>query len=88
MSGRHNRDMQERRSAQRHRTFKGGSISFDRFAGLECVVRNLSIGGACLEIDCPGCLPDDFSLIIRPENVRRSCHLVWRGDNRLGVSFS
>lgn len=88
MAGRHNRGMQERRTAQRHRTFKGGSIAFDRFAGIECVVRNLSTGGACLEIDCPGSLPDDFSLIIRPENVRRTCRLVWRGDHRLGVRFS
>jgi hypothetical protein len=80
--------MQDRRHVQRHRTFKGGSISFDRYAGIDCVVRNLSEGGACLEVDCPGSLPDEFSLIIRPENVRRSCHLVWRGDQRLGVRFS
>jgi hypothetical protein len=79
--------MQERRTALRHRTFKGGSISFDRFAGIECVVRNLSDGGACLELDCPGSLPDDFNLVIRPENLRRSCYLVWRGDHRLGVRF-
>jgi hypothetical protein len=80
--------MQERRASRRYRTFKGGSISFDRFAGIECVVRNLSDGGACLELDCPGSLPADFSLIIRPENVRRSCRLVWRGEHRLGVCFS
>lgn len=80
--------MQDRRTEPRHRTFKGGSISFDRFAGIECVVRNLSRGGACLELDCPGSLPGDFSLIIRPENVRRACHLVWRSDHRLGVRFS
>ena len=79
---------QDRRSAPRHRTFKGGSISFARFAGIECVVRNLSASGACLEMDCPGSLPEDFSLIIKPENVRRACHLVWRSDHRLGVRFS
>ncbi|MGN6570688.1 MAG: PilZ domain-containing protein [Pseudolabrys sp.] len=80
--------MQDRRSAPRHRTFKGGSISFDLFAGIECVVRNLSETGACIEMDCPGSLPQDFSLVIKPENTRRACHLVWRTDNRLGVRFS
>ena len=80
--------MQDRRQIQRHRTFKGGSISFERYAGIDCVVRNLSERGACLELDCPGSLPDDFSLIIRPENVRRTCRLVWRAERRLGVRFS
>lgn len=80
--------MLERRGTQRHRTFKGGSISFDRYAGIECVVRNLSARGACLELDSPGSVPEDFSLIIRPENIRRSCHLVWRAEHRLGVRFS
>jgi hypothetical protein len=80
--------MQERRQIHRHRTFKGGSISFDHYGGIDCVVRNLSERGACLELDCPGSVPDEFSLIIRPENVRRACHLVWRGDHRLGVRFS
>ena len=79
---------QDRRTAPRHRTFNGGAISFDRFGGIECVVRNLSVNGACIELDCPGSLPEDFSLIIRPENIRRACHLVWRTDHRLGVRFS
>ena len=79
---------QDRRSTPRHRTFKGGSISFDRFAGIECVVRNISDTGACIEMDCPGSVLQDFSLIIRPENIRRVCHLVWRGDHRIGVRFS
>ncbi len=77
----------ERRTALRHRTFKGGSIAFDQFVGIECVVRNLSEQGACLELDCPGSVPNDFRLIIRPENIRRACRLVWRNEHRLGVRF-
>jgi hypothetical protein len=82
------RMQQDRRVAPRRRTFKGGSISFDGFAGIECVVRNLSETGACIETDCPGSLPEDFSLVIRPENVRRACRLVWRNEQRLGVRFA
>jgi len=39
-------------------------------------------------VDCPGSLPDDFRLVIRPENIHRTCHLVWRTEQRLGVQFS
>ena len=42
--------MEERRKIQRHRTFKAGSIGFNRAAGIDCRVRNLSPAGACLEV--------------------------------------
>jgi len=79
--------MVERRTAPRHRTFKGGSISFAGAGGIECVVRNLSAAGACLEVASPIGIPDEFDLIIRPEYQRRRCHLVWRKAQRIGVRF-
>ena len=79
--------MVERRTTPRHRTFKGGSISFPGAAGIECVVRNLSAAGACLDVASPIGIPDDFDLIIRPEYQRRHCHLVWRKAQRIGVHF-
>ncbi|HEV2631397.1 MAG TPA: PilZ domain-containing protein [Pseudolabrys sp.] len=79
--------MVERRTTPRHRTFKGGSISFTGAAAIECVVRNLSAAGACLEVMSPIGIPEDFDLIIRPEYKRHHCHLVWRKAQRLGVRF-
>ena len=79
--------MIERRTSPRHRTFKGGSISFAGAAAIECVVRNLSPAGACLEVASPIGIPDDFDLIIRPEYQRRHCRLVWRKAQRIGVRF-
>lgn len=79
--------MVERRTSPRHRTFKGGSISFAGAGGIECVVRNLSAAGACLEVASPIGIPDEFDLIIRPEYQRRRCHLVWRKAQRIGVRF-
>jgi hypothetical protein len=78
----------EKRKSIRHRTFKAGVVSFGFATGIECIVRNISEGGACLEIDASICLPDDFSLLIKPECLKRSCHLAWRGAGRTGVQFA
>ena len=77
----------ERRKSQRLRTLKSGSVTFGFVPGIECTVRNLSSGGACLEFDRRASLPGDFSLLIKPECVRRTCRLVWQSHARAGVQF-
>ena len=79
--------MEERRSTPRHRTLKGGSIIFGLAAGVDCVIRNLSDKGASLEVESPVGIPDDFSLLIRPETIKRNCRVKWRSANRIGVHF-
>lgn len=79
--------MTERRKAQRMRTFKSGSVTFGFVPSIECLVRNMSSGGACLELERRATLPDDFSLLIKPECVRRTCRLVWQSSSRAGVQF-
>ena len=76
------------RSAPRHRTLKGGSVSFDG-GGCECTVRNLSFTGAHLEIENenPIKLPDFFTLIIRPEYLKRDCQVIWRKGKSIGIRF-
>jgi len=77
----------ERRGAQRHRVFKGGTISFVPASSLDCVVRNISTTGACLEIGSPVLIPHDFMLAIRPESLQRPCHVAWCGGRRIGIRF-
>jgi hypothetical protein len=79
--------MEERRKVQRHRTLKAGSIAFNRAAGIDCRVRNLSPVGACLEVASPVGIPDDFILLIGSDRLKQSCHVVWRIGARLGVEF-
>src|SRR4051812_25474614 len=78
----------ERRREPRHRIFKGGSISYDHATGAECTLRNISNGGACLEVEAASRIPNQFTLMIRPERTIRSCRVIWRSVTRLGVSFS
>jgi PilZ domain-containing protein len=77
----------ERRRAPRHRTFKGGTISFVPAGSIDCVVRNISTTGACLELAGPAGIPHDFMLVIKPECLQRSCHMVWCEALRMGVRF-
>lgn len=76
-----------RRRALRSRTYKSGTISLGD-GSVDCLVRNLSATGACLEIKGPAAVPDDFKLVIKPENLFRTCKVVWRERHQVGVLFS
>lgn len=79
--------MDEKRMLQRHRTLKAGSIIFNRAAGIDCCVRNLSPAGACLEVASQVGIPDEFVLVIDVDHVRQPCHVIWRSPTRMGVEF-
>jgi hypothetical protein len=68
--------MSNNRQAQRLRTFKGGLIIFGVAAAIDCTIRNMSETGACLEVGNPLGIPDDFTLLIKPEVVKRNCHIA------------
>lgn len=77
----------ERRRAQRRRTLKTGSISFNRAGGIDCRVRNLSPAGALLEVASQVGIPDNFVLVISSDHIKQPCHVIWRSECRIGVSF-
>jgi len=78
---------EERRKVARRRIYKAGSIAFNRAAGIDCCVRNLSPLGACLQVESPVGIPDDFVLVIGSEHATHPCHVIWRMGTRLGVEF-
>jgi hypothetical protein len=79
--------MVEQRKSQRHRTLKTGTITFDRGAGIDCIIRNVSQEGACLEIASPVGIPDDFLLVMISDKAQRQCQVAWRSARRIGVNF-
>lgn len=79
--------MKDNRAAPRHRTFKGGRISQEGFSVLDCVIRNISATGACVEVVNQKSIPDEFELVITQDNAVRRCRVVWRAGNRIGVQF-
>jgi hypothetical protein len=74
--------MDEHRQSPRQRILKAGMISFDRSAGIDCVMRNVSDTGACLEIESPVGIPNDFTLVINKDAVKRPCRVVRTADWR------
>ena len=78
--------MIEKRAAQRYRVFKGGTITFEN-SGIACTVRNMSDGGAAIDLESPVILPQSFTLSISRDNFVRNCRAVWRNDKRIGLAF-
>jgi PilZ domain len=75
---------------------KVGSISFNRAAGIDCRLRNLSPAGACLDVASQVGIPDDFvlvvsydkfNLVVSYDKFNAPCRIIWRSDSRIGVQF-
>lgn len=79
--------MDEQRSSARQRTLKAGTIAFDRAAGIDCLLRNISKTGACLEVASPIGVPETFILVVEKDGLKRSCRVAWRSARRIGVWF-
>jgi PilZ domain-containing protein len=79
----------ERRTDQRTRTLKAGKIIFNhRSSVINCTIRNLSHGGACLQVTTLVGIPDQFDLTIEPEHSTHGCTVMWKSGTRLGVAFN
>ncbi len=81
--------MEERRHKDRQRTLKSGKIVFnDKRSVVDCLIRNLSGSGACLQINSANGIPEKFELQIQGTRNLRPCRTVWVTDTRLGIEFS
>jgi hypothetical protein len=80
--------VEERRKRARRRVLKGAQIVFaHRGAAIDCAVRNLSDGGACLKVFSPVGIPDTFELRLDLDSVR-CCRVVWRKATQIGIEFT
>jgi hypothetical protein len=79
--------MEERRKTPRRKTLKAGMIiTYDHFSTVNCVVRNVSEGGAKIEVPAAVPLSGRFELLFEHRTV--ACELVWRSRQHLGVRFA
>lgn len=81
----------ERRVFPRRRTLLAGlALQSDRIAAstMDCRIRNLSDGGARLEVARPGWLPDRFELAVNGRDMRKWVEVVWRDAGAAGVRFT
>lgn len=81
-----NSNMKNERTTPRKRVLKAGVIEFTGSGGrIPCTLRNISDTGAAVELDGLIPIPREFVLIV--EAVARPCHIVWRKEKRIGVTF-
>ena len=78
--------MIDKRAARRELVFKAGRVSFG-CERVNCVVRNLSVTGAMIEVQTSDVIPREIILDILGRGARFPCHVVWRHYRRLGVAF-
>jgi hypothetical protein len=78
--------MIEKRATPRHRVLKHGTLAFGG-GGVDCTVRNISSGGARLDVANPIGLPHSLTLVIETNQFMRRCHPVWASEQQIGVAF-
>lgn len=82
-----------RRRHQRRTAFPLGVSTLGKIFVAEalisnCTLKDISGGGACLEVPRPHDIPEIFDLVVDGLNVRKACRIVWRARARIGVEFS
>lgn len=79
--------MVETRIAPRHRVNKAAKIEYggDKIA---CIIRDISVTGAALEISGIDRIPTEFMLIVPEDRLKLPCRVVWRREFRIGVAFN
>ena len=78
----------EDRIERRQRTMLGGELIFDDGRGsLDCRIRNISKGGARLDLFSTVDVPDRFVLAINNGGGRWPVTVAWRSATSMGVAF-
>ena len=80
--------MQNTRKSTRQRVLKLGNIAFGQGATIDCTVRNITRSGACLLVESPIGIPDQFELVLSDDKSRRQCRVAWRSADQIGVAFA
>lgn len=79
---------QERRAHPRRKVLKRVKAVFNANQSvLDCLMRDVSVGGARLSCGQAGQLPQTFQLVFMAEREMRDVRVAWRKHNELGVQF-
>jgi hypothetical protein len=80
---------EEKRIIRRQRVLKSGKIIFmDGNAVVDCIIRNLSVAGARLEVPTTVGLPQEFTLLDSHSGRSYIAKVAWRRGEIMGVEFS
>jgi methyl-accepting chemotaxis protein len=78
----------ERRERRRTQVLRNAKIIASRSDSMiHCTVQDITSAGACLKVANTQGMPQSFELTFEQGRTRRSCRVVWRTSDRLGVTF-
>src|SRR5215510_12555037 len=78
----------ERRNSTRQKSFLQGRILFNnRRSAIDCLIRDISAGGARLIFSQTASIPDAVELHIPQKDQTFRAHVQWRSGEEAGVSF-
>jgi hypothetical protein len=78
----------DRRIRKRTRVLRNAEIIVPRRSPvIYCAVENITGGGACLKLASTFGVPETFDLTFEHGRTRRSCRVVWRTNDKLGIAF-
>ncbi len=79
--------MEELRKSPRMRALKGARIVYNHGTSTrDCLIKNMSSGGAKILVETTIGLPDDFILSF-DDGEQHACHVRWRKLAEIGVEF-
>jgi hypothetical protein len=79
--------MQERRKLTRTRVLKSAKFLLGKSSVIDCVVRDLTNAGACVDVPSTIDLPEALDLTFNGGRSIRPCRRVWRTLSKTGVKF-
>lgn len=77
----------DRRQFGRRQTYLHARIHARGRPSLPCIMRDISEGGALLQVDHPQWLPSRFRLKIEADGTEVDCEVVRRTEDAVGVRF-
>jgi hypothetical protein len=80
-------DLHEARTTQRRPALEIGLIRFGDISA-SCVLRNVSEGGAALDIGSQVGIADQFTSVVLLQKKIYSCNVIWRKERRMAVQFT
>src|SRR3954462_12493157 len=79
--------MQDRRQIVRDKVIYGGVAETGKGTTMECVVRNITDQGACIEMDRGGRLPEQVNLAVPRKGRSNLAEAIWRQANMVGLAL-
>jgi PilZ domain len=79
----------QRRTSARQRTVLRACVYYDKHsASADCLVRDMSGGGARLELSENVVIPDEIELYIPKKEKTFDARVLWRHGNEVGVAYA